>query len=257
MSYSESSSVNGLVVHVAKSRVAMGNQAAAAIGDKIRSCLRKQAGIRMVFAAAPSQAEMLAGLCREKDIDWKRVTAFHMDEYLGLAAGSPQRFGTWLRRAIFDHLPFAAVHLIEPGDNAAQSAEDYSEKLKKAPIDIVCCGIGVNGHLAFNDPPADFDDPLMMKAVNLDMQCRQQQVGDQCFASLDEVPAGALTMTVPALLAGRVIFCTVPGTSKKEAVRRALLGPIDSMCPASALRRHPRCAVYLDQDSASGLRLRQ
>jgi glucosamine-6-phosphate deaminase len=257
MSHLESSSINGLIVHVAQSRVAMGNHAAAAIGDEIRGCLRKQAGIRIVFAAAPSQAEMLAGLCMEKDIDWTRVTAFHMDEYLGLAAGSPQRFGTWLRRAIFDHLPFAAVHLIEPGDNAAQSAEDYATKLNAAPIDIVCCGVGVNGHLAFNDPPAEFDEPLMMKAVNLDMQCRQQQVDDQCFASLDEVPAEALTMTVAALLASRAIFCTVPGTSKRDAVRRALLGPIDPMCPASALRRHPRCAVYLDQDSASGLRLRQ
>ena len=148
MSHLESSSINGLIVHVAQSRVAMGNHAAAAIGDEIRGCLRKQAGIRIVFAAAPSQAEMLAGLCMEKDIDWTRVTAFHMDEYLGLAAGSPQRFGTWLRRVIFDHLPFAAVHLIEPGDNAAQSAKDYAAKLNEAPIDIVCCGIGVNGHIA-------------------------------------------------------------------------------------------------------------
>lgn len=252
----DNSSLNGHAVHVAQSRVAMGNEAAAAIGDEIRACLRKQAGIRMVFAAAPSQAETLAGLCREKDIDWTRVTAFHMDEYLGLEAGSPQRFGTWLRRVIFDHLPFAAVHLIEPGEDAARSAEGYAAKLNEAPIDIVCCGIGVNGHLAFNDPPADFDDPLTMKAVNLDMQCRQQQVDDQCFASLDEVPAGALTMTVPALLAGRAIFCTVPGASKRDAVRRALLGPIDPMCPASALRLHPRCTVYLDEDSASELRLR-
>src|ERR1700733_5573088 len=159
MSYLESSSLHGVVVHVAQSRVAMGNQAAAAIGDEIRACLRKQAGIRIVFAAAPSQAEMLRGLCKEKDIDWKRVTAFHMDEYIGLAADSPKRFGTWLRRALFDHVPFAAVHLIEPGDNPAQSAEDYAAKLKEAPIDVVCCGIGVNGHLAFNDPPADLDDP--------------------------------------------------------------------------------------------------
>lgn len=257
MSFLGSLSLNGLAVHIAQSRVAMGNQAATAIGDEIRECLLKQAGIRMVFAAAPSQAEMLARLCSEKDIDWTRVTAFHMDEYLGPEAGSPQRFGTWLRRAIFDHLPFASVHLIEPGDNAAQPAEDYAAKLKEAPIDIVCCGIGVNGHLAFNDPPADFDDPLMMRVVNLDLQCRQQQVDDQCFASLDEVPAAALTMTVPALLAGRAIFCTVPGASKRDAVQRALLGPIDSMCPASALRLHPRCAVYLDQDSASELRLRQ
>src|SRR5215472_8653752 len=254
MSFLESSSLNGLVVHVAESRVAMGNQAAAGIGDEIRACLRKQAGVRMVFAAAPSQAEMLAGLCGEKDIDWARVTAFHMDEYLGLAAESPQRFGAWLRHTIFDHLSFATVHLIDPGDDPVQSATDYAGKLNEAPIDIVCCGIGVNGHLAFNDPPADFDDPFTVKVVDLDSLCRQQQVDDECFATLNEVPTSALTMTVPALLAGQAVFCTVPGSAKRSAVRRALLGPIDPRCPASALQRHSHCTIYLDQDSASGLR---
>lgn len=231
----------------------MGHQAAAEIGNEIRARLRAQAGVRMVFAAAPSQAEMLAALMAEKEIDWRRVTAFHMDEYLGLAADSPQRFGNWLRLTIFDGLPFQAVHLMEPGQDREQSAADYAAKLNEALIDIVCCGIGVNGHLAFNDPPADFDDPLTVKVVTLDAQCRQQQVDDCCFARLDEVPTQAMTMTVPALLAGQTIFCTVPGPSKSDAVRRALLGPHDPMCPASALRRHPHCTVYLDQESASGL----
>jgi glucosamine-6-phosphate deaminase len=253
MSSLKSLSFNGLVVHVAESRVAMGNEAGAGIGNEVRAYLLKQAGIRMVFAAAPSQSEMLAGLRKERDIDWTRVTAFHMDEYVGLTACSPHRFGTWLRRAIFDQLPFAAVHLIEPADDPEQSAADYAAKLNEAPIDIVCCGIGVNGHLAFNDPPADFDDPLTVKIVNLDTRCRQQQVDDQCFISLDEVPAQALTMTVPALLTARAIFCTVPGAPKRDAVRHALLGPIDRMCPASALRRHPRCTIYLDLDSGSQL----
>jgi glucosamine-6-phosphate deaminase len=254
MSLLESPSVNGVVVQVAESRIAMGRQAAADIANEIRALLRKKAGIRMVFAAAPSQSEMLTSLCSEKDIDWTRVTAFHMDEYLGLPADAPQSFGSWLRRAIFDRLPFAAVHLIEPGDAPEQSAAQYASKLTEAPIDIVCCGIGVNGHLAFNDPPADFDDPLTVKIVSLDAQCRQQQVDDKCFATLDNVPTQALTMTVPALLAARAVFCTVPGSAKSDAVRRALLDPIDPMCPASALRRHPRCTMFLDQESASGLR---
>lgn len=245
--------LNGLAVHVAESRAAMGIQAAAAIGDEIRACLRRQPEVRIVFAAAPSQSEMLARLCDEKDIDWTRVSAFHMDEYLGLSSDAPQRFGIWLRQAIFDRLPFRAVHLMEPGDNAERSAADYAAKLKDAPVDIVCCGIGVNGHLAFNDPPADFDDPLTVKVVNLDSQCRQQQVDDRCFATLDEVPQQALTMTVPALLAARAIFCTVPGPAKRDPVRGALLGPLDPMCPASALRKHPRCTIFLDADSASEL----
>ena len=246
-------SLDALTVHVAESRVAMGKRAAADIAREIRACLEKQSDVRMVFAAAPSQSEMLAALREEKEIDWSRITAFHMDEYLDLLPDAPQRFGVWLRHAIFDHKPFSAVHLLEPGDNPAQTAADYAAKLNAARIDIVCCGIGSNGHLAFNDPPADFEDPLTVRIVDLDAQCRQQQVDDGCFASLADVPARALTITVPGLLAGRAIFCTVPGALKKEAVRRTLLGPIDPMCPATALRLHPRCALYLDPDSASEL----
>lgn len=253
MSAIKTLSINGVAVHVAESRAAMGNRAAADIAREIRACLQKQPKVRMVFAAAPSQSEMLAALCKEKDIDWSRVTAFHMDEYLGLDVGSPQRFGIWLKHAIFDHLPFGAVHLIEPDGDPVQVAADYAAKLNAAPIDIVCCGIGVNGHLAFNDPPADFDDPLTVKIVELDPQCRRQQVDDGCFAALGDVPTHALTMTVPALLAGHTVFCTVPGAAKKEAVRRAILGPIDPMCPASALRRYPRGALYLDRDSVADL----
>ena len=242
---------SGLAVYVSESRSAMAEQAARDIAQEIRACLAKQPGVRMIFAAAPSQSEMLSALRNEKDIDWSRVTVFHMDEYLDLPANAPQRFGRWLCQAIFDHLPFAAVHLLNPGDDPMQAASEYAAQLNAAPIDIVCCGIGCNGHLAFNDPPADFDDPLTIKIVHLDMQCRQQQVDDQCFATLSQVPTRALTVTVPGLLAGHAIFCTVPGALKREAVRRALLEPIDPMCPASALRQHPRCALYLDSDSAS------
>jgi glucosamine-6-phosphate deaminase len=248
------SSSNAITVHIAESRIAMGAQAAADIANEIRVRLANHAGVRMIFAAAPSQSKMLAALCQEKDIDWPRVTAFHMDEYIGLPIDAPQRFGLWLRRAIFDRLPFAAVHLLDPGEDPMQTAADYAAKLNAAPIDIVCCGIGSNGHLAFNDPPADFNDPLTVKAVELDAQCRRQQVDDACFATLNEVPTRALTITVPALLAAHALFCTVPGAMKKEAVRRTLLGPIDPMCPASALQRHPRCTLYLDPDSASEFR---
>ena len=186
-----------------------------------------------------------------------RVTAFHMDEYIGLPADAPQRFGLWLRGAIFDHLNFAAVHLVEsengPGDDPAQAAASYAAMLGAAPIDIVCCGIGTNGHLAFNDPPADFDDPLTMKIVELDLQCRQQQVDDQCFATLEEVPTRALTITLPALLDIGAIFCTVPGIGKRNAVRRAVNDPIGPVCPATALRRHPCSTLYLDPYSAGDL----
>lgn len=244
---------DALTVHIEESSSAMGARAAADIAGEIHACMNRQAGVRMVFAAAPSQSEMLAALRLQEGIDWSRVTAFHMDEYLGLPAGAPQRFGLWLRRAIFDQLPFSAVHIIEPGDHPEKAAADYSAKLNAAPIDIVCCGIGSNGHLAFNDPPADFEDPLTVKIVDLDGQCRQQQVDEGCFTSLDDVPTRALTVTIPQLFSGHAVFCCVPGALKREAVRRMLFESVNPMCPATVLRRHPCCTLYLDADSAAGI----
>jgi glucosamine-6-phosphate deaminase len=196
---------------------------------------------------------MLGALIAMEGIDWTRVTAFHMDEYLGLAADAPQRFGLWLRRTIFDRLPFGAVHLLQPGDDPEDAAKAYAERLGEALIDIVCCGIGANGHLAFNDPPADLDDPADVKVVELDMACRQQQVDDGCFASFDEVPTHALTLTVPRLLAATRIFCCVPGALKRTAVRRTLRDPISGLVPATALRTHADWSLYLDEDSAADL----
>lgn len=245
-----SDSSNPLAVHVASSRSAMGARAAADVASEIRALLANQERVRIMFAAAPSQSEMLLFLAQASGIDWSRVSAFHMDEYLGLPQGAPQRFGVWLRRTIFDKVPFGAVHLIEPGDDPDRTAKDYSDKLNAAPIDIVCCGVGMNGHLAFNDPPADFHDPLTVKIVALDLRCRQQQVDDGCFASVEAVPTHALTVTIPALLSARTIFCTVPGLKKNQAIRNMLEQPITPQCPATALRLHRSCTLYLDPDSA-------
>jgi glucosamine-6-phosphate deaminase len=228
----------------------MGQTAAADVAEDLRSRLQTQASARMIFAAAPSQAEMLAALIEQPGIDWSRITAFHMDEYIGLAPDAPQRFGLWLRRTIFDKLPFAAVHLLDPGHDPEAAAAIYAARLAQAPIDIVCLGIGVNGHLAFNDPPADLNDPAAVRVVDLDTACRQQQVDDNCFPSLDAVPARALTLTIPRLLAADRLYCCVPGARKREAMRRALHDPIGPDCPATALRLHPACRLYLDAESA-------
>jgi len=166
---------------IAASRTAMGSKAAEDIAAELRKRLQNQRRIRMIFAAAPSQSEMLAALVATPGIDWSRITAFHMDEYLGLAPDAPQRFGLWLRRAIFDHLPFADVELLDPGDDPHAAAAAYAGKLSAAPIDIVCCGIGANGHLAFNDPPADFKTERPYLVVRLDEACRRQQVGEGWF----------------------------------------------------------------------------
>ncbi|CAH1667213.1 6-phosphogluconolactonase [Chelatococcus asaccharovorans] len=231
-------------------RAEMGQAAAADVAAELRARLARQAGVRMIFAAAVSQSEMLQALVAAPGIDWGRVTAFHMDEYLDLPAQAPQRFGNWLRRAIFDRLPFAAVKLIDPGPDAAAAVKAYAASLAEAPIDIVCLGIGVNGHLAFNDPPvADFVDPQSVKIVTLDDVCRQQQVDDGAFATVADVPRRAVTLTIPRLLDADRLFCVVPGASKREAVARALDGPLETDCPASALRLHPDCRLYLDAES--------
>jgi glucosamine-6-phosphate deaminase len=241
-------------VRVFDDRAAVGRAAAADVAASLRDRLAHQPRVRMVFAAAPSQQEVLDALVDEAHLDWGRVTAFHMDEYLDLPAQAPQRFARWLRTAFFDRVPLGAVHLIEPGPDAERTAQEYAAALAAAPIDLVCLGIGVNGHLAFNDPPvADLTDPADVKVVQLDEVCRQQQVDDDCFATLAEVPHRAITLTVPRLLAARQLFCVVPGQRKSDAVRRALTDPVGADCPATALRTHPDCTLYLDRESAAHL----
>jgi glucosamine-6-phosphate deaminase len=236
------------------SRDAMAAASAAAIAAAIRQLLARQPAVRMIFAAAPSQAEMLTALAAAGDIDWRRVTAFHMDEYVGLPARAPERFVSWLDRHLFDKVPFGAVHRIVPEPDPATTAARYTAALAEAPIDIVCLGIGVNGHIAFNDPPvADFADPEDVKIVALDDVCRQQQVDDKCFAQLGDVPGMAITLTIPRLLRAGRLFCVVPGASKRDAVREALYGPVTTACPASILRQAD-CTLYLDAESDPDVR---
>ena len=239
------------LVRVFDDRHAMGRAAADDVAAELRQRLARQSGVRMVFAAAPSQQEMLDRLAAADGVDWTRVTAFHMDEYLGLPEHAPERFAQWLRTAVFDRLPFAAVHTIEPGDDPDATAAAYAELLAEGPVDVVCCGIGQNGHLAFNDPPvADLDDPLDVKVVELDDACRRQQVDDECFARLEDVPRRAITLTIPRLLRADRIFCVVPGELKRDAVVNALTAPVSEEHPATALRTHPDVTLYVDAAAA-------
>ncbi|HWL98884.1 MAG TPA: glucosamine-6-phosphate deaminase [Nocardioidaceae bacterium] len=239
-----------LAVRVLSDEAELGLVAAADVADELRARLTRQDSVRIVFAAAPSQRAMLERLRTAEGIDWTRVTAFHMDEYLGLPPDAPQRFAGWLKAALFEHLPLAAVHLISPDGDPQRCADDYAALLAEAPVDVVCLGIGVNGHLAFNDPPvANLSDPDAVKIVELDAECRQQQVDDGAFGSLAEVPGRAVTLTVPRLLAADRLICVVPGRHKRAAVWRALHDPVDAACPATALRTHPACTLYLDRGS--------
>ena len=242
--------VDRLKVNVYTDRRAMGAAAGADVAAAMRRLLSSKPNVRMIFAAAPSQNETLETLVAAGGIDWSRVTAFHMDEYIGLADDAPQRFGRYLRDHLFDRVRPGRVHLINISNNIDDECRRYGQLLREAPIDIVCLGIGENGHIAFNDPPvADFNDPLTIKPVALDDACRHQQVNDGCFPSFDAVPTHAVTLTIPTLLSGAHLFCSVPGATKRQAVQRTLSGPISTDCPSTVLRRHSDCTLYADRDS--------
>jgi glucosamine-6-phosphate deaminase len=249
--------VDQLDVRIFETRAEMGRKAALAAGDQIKLLLNRQEFVNIIFAAAPSQDEFLSALSKRTDITWQKVNAFHMDEYVGLADNAPQRFGAFLKERIFGRLPFHSVNYIDGNANDPMAeCTRYASRLAKFPADMVCMGIGENGHIAFNDPPvADFADPLMVKVVELDAECRQQQVNDGCFHRLEQVPTHALTLTVPALMAGRYIYCIAPGKSKAKAVDRTLKGEISERCPASILRKHPNALLFLDKESSLTLSL--
>lgn len=188
----------------------------------------------------------------QEGIEWERINAFHMDEYIGLAPTAPQGFGNFLKERIFSLRPFRSVNYL---NGQCESTDDecarYAQFLTANPVDIVCMGIGENGHIAFNDPHvADFNDRKLVKVVELDLQCRQQQVNDGCFESIDQVPTHALTLTIPALLKGRFLFCMVPGMTKAQAVANTIEQEVSERYPSTILRDHIAANLYLDTLSA-------
>jgi glucosamine-6-phosphate deaminase len=173
-----------------------------------------------------------------------------MDEYIGLPEPDPRNFSGYLQERIFEKVPFKKVHYIQGNAGEAEECKRYSALLAKAPVDILLCGIGENGHIAFNDPSvADFCDPALVKPVMLEKACRFQQVREGCFSDLKEVPHRALTLTIPILMSASFVVCTVPGANKAQAVDRALKGPVSEKCPASVLRLHRECRFFFDVDS--------
>lgn len=242
-----------LTVNVYESRTEMGEAAAANIKACLLSLLQTKETVNMIFAAAPSQNEVLYALATDTEIPWNRVNAFHMDEYIGLSADAPQGFGNFLKEHIFGLADFKSVSYINVSASDAEAeCERYAALLAKHPTDIVVMGIGENGHIAFNDPPvADFKDPKAVKPVELDQVCRNQQVNDGCFARLEDVPKTAITLTVPTLFAGDHLFCIVPARTKARAVKATLCDEINEKCPATVLRRHESAILYLDGDSSS------
>lgn len=247
--------VDRLRVLIFDNRASMGEEAGCEAAECIRKLLAEKEELNIIFAAAPSQNETLAALLKAEDIDWSRINAYHMDEYVGLPLKHQAGFRNYLNRTIFEKLPFKTVNLINGNaENPEEEACRYGKLLEMHPADICLLGVGENGHLAFNDPPvADFRDPVLAKVVQLEETCRMQQVHDGCFDRLSEVPTHAITVTIPGLTAARYMFCSVPSSTKAEAVKHMLNGSVSESCPASVLTRHSDAVLYLDLDSAASL----
>ncbi len=229
---------------------------AAAAADRaievLRAATAERGTANAMFATGNSQIEFVQCLVqRADDVPWEDVVVFHMDEYVGVGADHPAGFRRWIRERIAEPLRPRAAHYLDGLASPDRECARYAALLVRHPLDLCCLGIGENGHLAFNDPPvADFDDPLVVKVVELDAACRRQQVNEGHFATDADVPTQAMTVTVPALLRARRVLAIVPEARKAEPVRRALEGPVEPACPASALQRAPHATVFLDSQSA-------
>ena len=243
-----------LNVYVYETRAQMGAAAATAAAAELRRLIgaqrRRAVGL---FASAPSQNEFLDALAVAPDIEWTSVIAFHLDEYLGLDEDAPQSFRRYLIERLVKRVPLAEFHgLRGEAANPKAVCVNYASLLAFKPPDFAALGIGENGHLAFNDPPVcDFNDPEAVKIVELDEACRQQQVNDGCFTTLDAVPRRALTLTIPTLMACPKLFVSVPGVRKQQAVKKTLHGPVTTACPASILRVHRDAHLFLDREAAA------
>jgi glucosamine-6-phosphate deaminase len=240
-------------VRVFPTAVEMSVQAAVDGADLIRKTLRDRGAANIILATGASQLGMLSQLAREPEIDWSRVTMFHLDEYVGLPIHHPASFRLYLWERFVRELPFPPrqFHYLDGEAESRQECARVGEILRQHPIDVAFVGIGENGHLAFNDPPADFETSSPYLLVELDRQCRAQQAGEGWFESIDAVPQHALSMSVRQIMLSKYIVCTVPDERKASAVAKAVEGDVIPLVPASILQRHEQTTLYLDSDAAS------
>jgi glucosamine-6-phosphate deaminase len=241
-----------MILRIFNDKVALGQAAATQAATAIRGAIAKHGKARIIAATAASQLEFLDALTKAPNIDWTRVEAFHLDEYIGLPVTHPGSFRQMLLEQLVRKTGIANYHLLE-GDapDPTQVVRRVGEQLASAPIDIAFLGIGENGHIAFNDPPADFETEEPYIIVNLDEACRKQQVGEAWFADISQVPKQAISMSARQILKAREVLAVVPDMRKAQAVKACFEVQISPMAPASILRTHPNATVYLDRNSAS------
>jgi len=240
-----------MIIKVFKDKRFLANAAAEQAARNIRDAVTTKASARIIAATGASQFEFLDALTAVPDVDWKRVEMFHLDEYIGLPVSHPASFRGYLLERLIHKVGITRYHLLDGENNPALVAREVGAQLAGAIVDVAFVGIGENGHLAFNDPPADFDTEEPYLIVELDEACRRQQLGEGWFKSLSEVPQRAISMSVRQILKAHEIICIVPDTRKARAVATCFEGEISPNAPASILRTHPRTTIYLDNDSAS------
>ncbi|WP_339748139.1 glucosamine-6-phosphate deaminase [uncultured Rubinisphaera sp.] len=232
----------------------MGQAAAEAGAEKIRQALAERGEARIIVATGASQFTVLGALVKQPDIDWSKVTGFHLDEYLGLPMSHPASFRGYLKERFVDQVSLKAFHYLDGETDPQEECERVGKLLTEAPIDVAFVGIGENGHLAFNDPPADFDTEQPYLVVDLDEACRRQQHGEGWFPTMDDVPTQALSMSVKQILKTSTIICSVPDERKAEAVKNSVEGEVSPDVPASILQTHGDTTLFLDQAAASLLK---
>lgn len=239
-------------IEIAASKPQLGLLAAKRGANLIRAAIRRRGLANIIVATGASQFETLANLVAAQEIAWDKVTAFHLDEYVGLPITHPASFRLYLWRRFVSRLPLplAAFHSIDGQGDPAAECRRLGALIRRRPIDVAFVGIGENGHLAFNDPPADFRTTAPYLVVELDEACRRQQLGEGWFKALRDVPARAISMSIRQIMASKAVICSVPDARKAAAVHACLDGPITPTAPASVLQRHPRAFIYLDKASA-------
>ncbi|HZS57192.1 MAG TPA: glucosamine-6-phosphate deaminase [Bryobacteraceae bacterium] len=239
------------MIRIFTSSADLARAAAVHAAHTLRRLFEKATRVRLLAATGASQLDFLEMLAKQQGIDWSQVELFHLDEYAGIGMEHPASFARYIKERIADRLGIRNVHLLDGLRDPQEMARDMSGALASAPVQLAFCGIGENGHLAFNDPPADFEAREPYIVVELDEACRKQQVGEGWFRSLDEVPKQAISISIPWLMKSGEIVCVVPDRRKAEAVKGCLEGPVSPLAPASILREHPNTHIFLDKDSAS------
>jgi glucosamine-6-phosphate deaminase len=242
-------------IQVFSTKDELGQAAADDGADLIRAALSARGKANVIVATGASQFEMLSALAQQDDLDWSQVTFFHLDEYVGMPITHPASFRKYLQERLVDQLPSppAAFHYIDAENDCQAECDKLGKLIAEHPIDVAFIGIGENGHLAFNDPPADFETRAPYLVVDLDDACRQQQLGEGWFPTFDDVPQQAISMSIQQIMKSAAIVCSVPDQRKAEAVRGSIEGPITPECPGSMLRKHAKATIYLDEPAASAL----